>query len=363
MFLENIRLFNFKNYEEAQIDFSPQINSIVGENGSGKTNLLDAIHYLSLSKSAFNSIDYQNIRHEKDVFSIQGNFILEEEKYKVLCAYQNGQKKALKVNQKPYSKISEHIGRFPVVLIAPNDSKLITEGSEERRKFFDSIISQLDIEYLENLIQYNRVLKQRNAFLKQSYESQVFDIDLLNVYDEKMLVLGIKISNVREQFIQTFQPIFQKHYQNLSNQKEVTSLTYKSDFKKENYREVFKEARPKDRILQRSTKGIHKDDFVFEIETYSLKKFASQGQQKSFLIALKLTHFEIIQNQKKIKPLLLLDDIFDKLDDNRMNKLVEMVANDIFGQIFITDARPERTETVLARIESERKIIKTSELM
>lgn len=362
MFLENIRLFNFKNYEEVTLAFSPQINSIVGENGSGKTNLLDAIHYLSLSKSAFNSIDYQNIRHQENLFSIQGSFVFTNDKYKIHCAYQQGQKKVLKVNQKPYDKISEHIGRFPVVLIAPNDTKLIMEGSEERRKFFDSIISQLDATYLENLIQYNRVLKQRNAFLKQSYESQTFDIDLLNVYDDKMLDIGFLIARIRKSFIQSFQPVFQKHYQNLSSQKEATSLSYQSDFIKQDYKTIFKEARPKDRILQRSTRGIHKDDFVFKIEDYALKKFASQGQQKSFLIALKLAHFEMIQTHKNVKAILLLDDIFDKLDERRMNKLVEMVANDIFGQIFITDARPERTEAVLAKISTNRKTINTAHL-
>lgn len=357
MHLQNISLLNFKNYEELRLDFSPKINCLVGENGSGKTNLLDAIHYLSLSKSAFNSVDSQNIRHQQDYFVIQGDFQIEEENYHILCGVQKRQKKVLKVNKKPYDKISEHIGRFPVVLISPQDTDLIREGSEIRRKFFDSIISQLDQAYLQHLIAYNHILKQRNSLLKQFFEKNYVDRDLLNTYDQQLLPLGKKICERRSLFIHDFQPLFNNYYQYISNQKENCSIQYQSDFKDENYIVNFEKHLEKDLRWQRTNQGIHKDDYEFMIGEYPLKKYGSQGQQKSFVIALKLSHFQIIWEQKQKKAILLLDDIFDKLDDQRMDKLIQQVSQDTFGQIFVTDARPERTLKVFEPIQMDKKMI------
>lgn len=356
MYLQSIQLRQFKNYESLDLAFSPQINSIVGENGSGKTNLLDAIYYLSIGKSAFNALDSQNILHNESFFSIQGEFQKEDASYNIRCVVQTGKKKVLKVNQNVYQKISEHLGKFPVVLIAPNDTDLITLGSELRRNFFDSLIAHLDFPYLQKLIQYNHWLKQRNSLLKQQVEGKPLDKDLLETYNLPMLEVGKILNEKRLTFIQEFQPIFQKHYQYLTSQKEKTGISYRSQFSDENYERIFREGLKKDMILQRTNVGIHRDDYEFEINSYPLKKFGSQGQQKSFVIALKLAQFEILKQYKSLTPILLLDDIFDKLDDERMAKLVEMVAHNTFGQIFITDARPERTLQVFENIGVEKSI-------
>jgi DNA replication and repair protein RecF len=356
MHLENISLLNFKNYEELQMGFSEQINCFVGQNGSGKTNLLDAIHYLSLTKSAFNSLDNQNILHQAPFFMIQGTFSKQQEHVPVHCSLKKGEKKVFKHSKKTYERLSEHIGKFPVVMIAPNDTDIIREGSEMRRKFFDSIISQIDQEYLRKLLHYNHILKQRNSLLKQFAEQRFFDGDLLSTYDDQLLKTAEFIYHKRAEFLIDFLPYFYEHYQNLSENKEEVSLRYASDMQQEDFREVFEQSRQKDLILQRTSRGIHRDDYKFGIEGHSLKKFGSQGQQKSFLIALKLAQFDIIKAQKGFKPILLLDDIFDKLDDRRIAKLMEMVAHHTFGQLFVTDARPERSEAIFEQIEAEVKV-------
>jgi DNA replication and repair protein RecF len=358
LYLKDLNLYNFKNYEDLKLEFSAGVNCLVGDNGSGKTNLLDAVFYLSMSKSYFNSVDNQNIRHGEEMFVVQGSFETEDKKHHVLCGVQNGQKKTLKLDKKGYERISDHIGRFPVVIIAPNDISLIYEGSEERRKFFDSLISQIDNPYLLDLMQYNHYLKQRNTLLKQFADSNRIDRDLLSAYNEPILRLGEKIFARRKTFIQEFQPIFQVHYETISNHKEQTDLVYDSDWAVENFKEVFRNNTPKDLAFQRTTLGIHRDDFEFKINNYPLKKFGSQGQQKSFLIALKLAHFQVVKQNKDLKPILLLDDIFDKLDEKRMNCLMQMVADHTFGQIFVTDARPERTEQIFAQLEVDKKVFK-----
>ncbi len=358
MFLYQIELQNFKNYESLKLDFCEGIQGIVGENGSGKTNLLDAIYYLVLSKSALNPIDQQNIRHGQDYFTIKGNFERKDfQREEVFCGLPKGQKKILKLNQKEYDKISEHIGKFMVVMIAPQDQSLIAEGSEMRRRFLDNLLCQLEGEYLDNLLQYNRFLSQRNAYLKQAYEQNRWDKDLLVSYDWGIHTFGEKIHVRRKAFTQDFQPIFQRHYQYLSQAKEATSITYKSDFDKGDFKDLLLQAHEKDRILQRTSVGIHRDDLAFRIGEYPLKKFGSQGQQKSFLVALKLAQFEIMQQHKGEKPILLLDDIFDKLDEKRIQKLIEMVSSNTFGQIFLTDARPERTQKILKMMPIQHRII------
>lgn len=370
MHLESLELLNFKNYEEIKLQFSPEINCLVGSNGSGKTNMLDAIHYLSLTKSAFNAIDSQNIRHEADFMVIRGVFRSggsrsgdsrsdesdspeaagSTKTETIQCSLQQGQRKILKHNKKVYDKISEHIGRYPVVLIAPNDTDVIREGSETRRKFFDSILSQLDQQYLQSLLQYNHNLKQRNSLLKQFADRNSFDKDLLEPYNQHLLRLGQTLLQARKNFLQEYLPYFLSHYQNLSEGKEAVGIRYESNLDVDKPAEALHKSLRRDLILQRSNIGIHKDDFIFDIEGHPLKKFGSQGQQKSFVIALKLAQFDLIRQHKGFKPILLLDDIFDKLDDHRIAKLMELVSGHTFGQLFVTDARPERTERIFEQL-------------
>lgn len=351
MQLQNISLNNFKNYESFSLNFGENINCLLGENGSGKTNLLDAIHYLSMTKSAFNANDRQSVQHQSDYFTIEGEFALKDENYKVFCGLRKGDKKILRLNGKVYDKLTEHVGRFPVVLIAPSDTALILEGSETRRRFFDSIISQLDRPYLEALVLYKQALKQRNALLKTFAEKHYFDADLLATYSEVMLEKGAVIAQRRQRFMTEFSPYFQAHYATLSQERESPKVHYRSEFVKENYREVFHQSLEKDRILQRSNVGIHKDDYRFALDAHSAKYYGSQGQQKSLIVALKLAQFDIIADYLGVKPLLLLDDIFDKLDDRRMQQLIMMVAQHKFGQIFVTDARPERSRKVFEELQ------------
>lgn len=351
--LSNLSLFNFKNYESSTLAFCPSINCFLGDNGSGKTNLLDAIYHLSIGKSAFNSVDSQNIKHQEDFYIIQGDFELESQTQSIICSARIGQKKILKINKMQYEKLSEHVGKFPLVLIAPNDTEIIHDGSEFRRSFFDGFMSQLDQHYLQSLIRYNHFLQQRNSLLKQFAEKNYFDKDLLESYDSPILKFGFQIGQERKKFIEIYEPVFQKHYQNLSDFHEEVELVYESQFLDEHYEKKYRGALQKDMILQRTTQGIHKDDFSFTIKKYPIKKFGSQGQQKSYLIALKLAQFEIIKLNKGISPILLLDDIFDKLDEKRMSKLIEMVAKGNFGQIFITDARPERTYQIFEKMDIE----------
>ena len=357
MHLENLYLVNFKNYELANIDFSKYINALVGNNGSGKTNLLDAIHFLSMSKSAFNSVDHQSIRHNQDFYNITGKFQVNEKKSVVRNTLYLGKKKKISIDKNPIDKVAEVIGKYPVVLIAPNDHSLIMEGGETRRKFFDSIISQLNKAYLLSLIDYNRALKQRNKILKQFSETGKIDKDLLEPYDKILVALGKEISEVRARFCELFLNKLEKHYTYLSQEKETINLSYYSQHQTDDYESIFHGSMQKDLTLQRTNIGIHKDDYQFEMDNYPLKKFGSQGQQKSFLIALKLAQFDIIQEEKGFKPILLMDDIFDKLDDNRIQKLTEMIEHHEFGQVFITDARPERSKHFLEKLNIEWKII------
>jgi DNA replication and repair protein RecF len=349
MILENISLLYFKNYEEADLTFSPHINCFIGDNGSGKTNLLDAIYYLSMSKSAFTSSDLQNIKQGEDYFMIRGKFdTLQAHKDIIQCTFRTGQKKIITHNKTPYEKVSEHIGRFPVVLISPYDTDLIREGSEERRKYFDSLLSQLNHDYLETLIRYNYLLKQRNSLLKQFADRHYFDRDYLQILDEQLVPAGEQISAIREAFLAEFVPVFQKHYEHLSDSHEYVSLQYKSHLPGANFTLLLEEAQRKDLLLQRTTVGTHKDDFVFLMDGWPIKNYGSQGQQKSYVIALKLAHFEIVARYKGQKPLLLLDDIFDRLDEKRITKLMQLVANHTFGQLFITDSHLERTNAILS---------------
>ena len=355
MWLEKVGLLNFKNYEETTISFSQHINCFVGENGSGKTNLLDAIYYLSFTKSAFSSTEQQNMRHGAALFLVKGTFHKQEETFDIQFSLQRGQKKDARNSRVPYEKLSEHIGLFPAVLISPDDTDLIRERSENRRRFFDSIISQINRDYLDDLIHYNHMLRQRNSLLKQFADRHTYDQDLLDSYSEQLLTLGCRIYEARREFIVQFVPLFEKHYRYLSEDKELVSIHYESHFARANFQDIFYRAYPRDLALQRTTQGAHRDDFVFEIAQYPVKKYGSQGQQKSFVIALKLAQFEIIHQEVGIKPLLLLDDIFDKLDDHRIAQLTSLVVAQTFGQLFLTDARPERTYQLLKELAVEKK--------
>ncbi|MBT0812064.1 DNA replication and repair protein RecF [Litoribacter ruber] len=354
MHLKNIKLNQFKNYKQERAVFSKEINCFLGMNGSGKTNLLDAIHYLCFTRSAFNSIDSQNILHYESFFTIAGEFDREGKDLELRCIFEAGKKKQLVLAGKAYEKMSDHIGQFPVVMIAPDDIQLIKGGSEDRRKFVDSMLSQLDRNYLQSLVRYQHFLKQRNALLKQFAEGGRFDKELLEPYNIELISLSKVISQKRLEFIENFSPKLEHHYRVISDSKEAVSVGYESHCEPEGFEKVFRDSLHRDLALKRTNKGIHRDDFAFEIDGFPLKKYGSQGQQKSYLIALKLSQFQVLEEGMGVKPILLLDDIFDKLDDARIEKMVSLVADHQFGQLFITDARPERSKQILASIDSEK---------
>lgn len=347
MFLQSLELKNYKNYTDVAAKFCEHINCLVGLNGSGKTNVLDAIHYLSLTKSHFNSVDAQNIRTEQGYFVINGEVVKNKESTAIHCSLKRGDKKRFTVNDQEYEKLSQHMGKFPIVLIAPNDDDLIRDSNETRRKYFDSIISQTDREYLEDLIQYNYHLKQRNALLKTFAEKKKVDRTLLENFDNNLIRLGVIIAQKRSEFVKNFQPHFDENYKLISDEKESVENSYVSKALAKNFEEEFRSSVKKDLITQRTNVGIHRDEYNFKINGQPLKKFGSQGQQKSFLVSLKLAQFAFTKQHLNITPILLLDDIFDKLDDGRIQKLLEIITSEAFNQIFITDAREERTISLI----------------
>ncbi|RCS27124.1 DNA replication/repair protein RecF [Polaribacter sp. WD7] len=358
MYLEKISLVNFKNIASQTFDFQEKINCFVGNNGVGKTNILDAIYYLSFAKSYFNSVAVQNIKHGEGFFMIEGDYLLNDRKEKILCSLKKGQKKILKRNGKNYEKFSEHIGQIPLVIISPADRDLVTEGSDTRRKFIDGVISQQNKSYLRQLLAYNKVLSQRNALLKYFAANRTFDALNLSVYDEQLADYGSKIYEIRKEFLEEFIPIFNEKYQVISGDKEHVNLEYKSQMHNFSMEDLLKKSLEKDKILQYTSSGIHKDDLNFQIGDYPIKKFGSQGQQKSYLIALKLAQFQFIKQQSQLTPILLLDDIFDKLDENRVQQIIDLVDNEEFGQIFITDTHSERTEDIIRQSNSPYQIFR-----
>ena len=353
MFLKRITLLNYKNFSEAQFDFTTKINCLVGKNGIGKTNVLDAIYHLAYGKSYFNPQAVQNIKHNEEFFVIDGEFEKDYRSEQIVCSLKKGQKKMLKRNGKIYEKFSDHVGFIPLVIISPADRDLIVEGSETRRKFMDSVISQSDKVYLTQLINYQKIIVQRNALLKYFALNHVFEKDTLQVYNEQLETLAVAIFEKRQQFLDEFIPIFNTHHQIITGAAEEVQLVYESQLFEKDILTLFDENLSKDRALQYTSVGIHKDDLSFEINHHSIKKFGSQGQQKSFLIALKLAQFEFLKKQSGQKPILLFDDIFDKLDETRVSKIVEMVNNDEFGQLFISDTHPARTEAIVKSTHQE----------
>lgn len=361
MFLRSLSVIDFKNYREADLGFSPQINCFVGHNGSGKTNLLDAVHYLSHCKSYFNPIDTQNIRHEAPFFVIQGCFEKEGQDQEVYCGLKRGQKKVFRRNGKEYNRLADHIGLFPSVVISPYDADLIREGSEQRRKFMDGIISEFDRLYLDDLLNYNKALNQRNRLLRAFQLNRNFDEESLQIWDEQLIRYGSGLFSKRREFIEAFVPRFAKLYRTISGGREEVSLEYRSELESESLEKLLLDARKDDRALVRTTKGLHKDDLLFSIAGHPLKKFGSQGQQKSFLIALKLAQFDHIRDLTGQKPLLILDDIFDKIDDQRVASLMKLVSEHHFGQIFVSDTHDERVPQLFADAEVPLKVFRVSE--
>jgi len=358
MILKSLSLLNYKNFDSKSFVFNEKINCIVGNNGIGKTNVLDAIYHLSFGKSYFNPIASQNIKHNEDFFVVNGDYLKNDKSEKVVVSLKRGQKKMIKRNGKPYEKFSDHIGFLPLVIISPADRDLIIEGSTTRRKFIDTVISQSDKNYLSDLINYNKVLSQRNALLKYFALNHTFNADTIDVYNLQLTDYGTRIFEKRNAFLNTFIPIFKARYEAISNGKESVSVNYDSHLFNTNLHRLLKNSINKDRALHYTSVGIHKDDLSFNIAEHPIKKFGSQGQQKSFLIALKLAQFDFIKAQSGVNPILLLDDIFDKLDENRVAQIIKLVNKENFGQLFISDTHAERTENVIKQVHQSYEIFK-----
>jgi DNA replication and repair protein RecF len=360
MHLKKLALTNFKNYELNELEFSPKINCFVGNNGVGKTNILDAIHYLSLTKSFFNNIDSISIRHGEDYFIIQGTFVRDGEEDQIYCAFQKQKQKLLKRNGKEYQKLSDHVGRYPVVMISPADSALITEGSEDRRRFMNKIISQYSAEYLDSVLRYSKALQQRNKVLKDLNSSGNFDADILSVWDAQLVKYGTMVYKERDVLINELIPVFQEYYSFISSDNESVRLKYRSHLSEGSFTENLLNSVTKDRYLEYTTVGIHKDDLLLEMNDFPVKTLGSQGQQKSYLVALKLAKFDYIKHKAGFAPILLLDDIFDKFDSERVEQIIKLVGNDRFGQIFITDTHQNRLQDILSSHKTDYKLFHIS---
>ena len=355
-YLKKISIINYKNIVDKEYNLDPKINCFVGNNGVGKTNILDSIYHLALGKSYFNLRNDQLINKNEDFMVIDGLFDLNGKKENIICSIKRGDKKNLKRNGKTYKKFSNHVGLIPVVLISPYDNDLINEGSSERRKFIDSIISQNNKEYLINLIAYSRVIQNRNSLLKQYNKSVDFDLDTIKIYDDQIIKLSEPIFMARKNFFNDFKDLVIEKYDQISENQEKISIEYKSDLFDSEIKNLIENSFQKDVILQYTSSGIHKDDFIFNLDGSRIKKFGSQGQQKSFLIALKLAQFEYLKNKTGNSPILLLDDIFDKLDLIRVKRIVEIVNSTNFGQLFLSDTDRERIEKVLSSLNLSSKI-------
>jgi DNA replication and repair protein RecF len=360
---KKIRLIQFKNYTTAQFDFTEKVIGICGLNGKGKTNLLDAIYYCCFTKSYFHKSDNLNTQFGTDGFRIEATLTTksiqtkENKQHEIICIFRGNSKKELLVNGVMYNKLSEHIGKYPVVMIAPDDVELITGGSEERRKFIDTIISQMDATYLAQLIIYNKVLQQRNSLLKRFADQGKTDWSLLEVLDEQLMQPGNFIFNARKLFTKELIVFTQKFYNQIAGNNEVVDLQYLSQLNNTDFYSLLNQTREKDFILQRSNGGIHKDDLSIELNGNNFKSTASQGQRKSLLFALKLAEFELLLQNKGFAPLLLLDDVFEKLDDERMQQLLHWVCVHNTGQVIITDTHQERLKIALQKIGVQHQMI------
>ena len=345
MILDRLSIVNYKNIAQADLAFSPGINCLLGNNGMGKTNLLDAVYYLSFCKSFSSVIDSQNIRHGEEFFMLQGFYRDGDRPEEIYSGMKRRSKKQFKRNKKEYDRLSDHIGFIPLVMVSPADSELIAGGSEERRKFLDLVISQFDKQYLDALIRYNNALQQRNALLRQ--DPPCTDDSLYEIWEEQMELYGRVVYESRRLFIEGFMPVFQEFYAFISQGKEAVSLAYTSHAARGPLGPMLAEVRERDRILGYTTRGIHKDELEMNLGEYPIKKLGSQGQNKTYLITLKLAQFDFLKRRGHTTPLLLLDDIFDKLDALRVEQIIKLVSSDRFGQIFITDTNRENLERII----------------
>ena len=357
MFLSKLSVINYKNLKQVEPDLSPKMNCFFGDNGMGKTNLLDAVYYLSFCKSKTNLADTQLIRHGEEFFVIQGVYTFGDKSEEIYCGFKRRQKKHFKRNKKEYDRLSDHIGLIPLVMVSPDDYELIPGGSEERRKFMDMVISQYDKEYLGALIRYNKALLQRNALLKETNYS---DDTLFDIWEQQMSEAGSVIFEKRNRFIRDFIPEFQAYYDYICQSSEKVSLQYESHLQQDDLLTLLKTSREKDRIIGFTRKGIHKDDLLMELNDYPIKRIGSQGQNKTYLIALKLAQFNFLKKTDNRTPILLLDDIFDKLDAKRVEQIIQLVVQDTFGQIFITDTNREHLHEILEKIGTDYKIFRVT---
>ena len=344
MHISHLHLVNFKNYEEADVSLVDGINGFVGPNGSGKTNILDAIYYLSMCKSYLNVLDRQNIRFNEHFFSIMGDWIKDEQVAQIHCAVKLNAKKVFRKNKKEYDKLADHIGQYPVVMISPYDRDLIAEGSELRRRWMDGILSQLDREYLDQIQRYSKVLDQRNALLKNMHEHRLFDKESIEPWNVQFAALGTEIHRKRSVFVEQFIPYFQQFYENISSGSEQVAFTYKSQLAEGSMLDLLEQSERRDAITQYTHVGTHKDDLLFTINDHPVKKFGSQGQSKAFIIALKLAQYKYLSDVLGTQPILLLDDMFEKIDEERAQKLIDLLSSEQFGQIVITDTHSERVK-------------------
>ena len=360
MILDRLSIVNYKNIPQTDLHFSPNVNCFLGNNGMGKTNLLDAIYYLSFCKSFNSGVDSQNIKHGEDFFILQGSYKEGDRQEEIYCGLKRRSKKQFKRNKKDYERLSDHIGFIPLVMVSPADTNLINGGSEERRKFIDIVISQFDKNYLDALIRYNSALQQRNALLKQ-HEINPIDDSVFEVWEMQMDRYAQVVYRSRQQFIDAFTPVFQEFYMFISQGKEEVALNYTSHLAKGDLTTLLKEVRDRDKILGYTTRGIHKDELEMMLGEYPIKRLGSQGQNKTFLITLKLAQFDFLKRYGHTTPLLLLDDIFDKLDASRVEKIMSLVSSVRFGQIFITDTNRENIDQIIARLHNAFKLFEVSD--
>ena len=354
MILSRLSIVNFKNIAQADLEFSSGLNCFLGNNGMGKTNLLDALYYLSFCKSSMSLADSQNIRHGEDFFMLQGFYSYDDVCEEIYCGMKRRQKKVFKRNKKEYSRLSDHIGLIPLVMISPADSELIQGGSEERRRFLDLVISQFDKAYLDKLIRYNKALMQRNTLLKQ----EISDPAMYEIWEEQMALAAADIYRARRRFLAEFVPVFQEFYETISGGNEEVGLTYVSHIERGDLRDLLAEVRSRDLILGYTSRGVHKDELEMTLGEYPMRRIGSQGQNKTFLIALKLAQFDYLNRNGHTVPLLLLDDVFDKLAAQRMERIITLVSQERFGQIFVTDTNREYLDAIVRRTGGDYRLFK-----
>ncbi len=353
LYLQRIKLVHFKNYREQELSLNPHLNCLVGANGMGKTNLLDAIYYLCVGKSYFGTRDRYLVLNNESFFRLEGDLLRQDVLERLVIKVEPGKRKDIERDRVVYDKLSEHVGRFPVVIIAPDDTALVTEGSEVRRRLINNTLSQSDGAYLRALIKYNQLLKQRNALLKQA-DGRKLEEDLLLVYDRQLAEAASLIFTARQDFVNRFEPVWREAYSAISGGKEEVGLRYRSQLTDANLLQLLQDSREKDRILERTTVGVHKDELVFSLNEQPLKRIGSQGQLKTFVLALKLGQYQFLRTEKSMSPILLLDDIFDKLDPNRVGQLVQYILTDDFGQVFLSDTDSSRIQRLLDQQEIPR---------